>query len=173
MKLATIGFLFIVLCSCSSKEQNKPQIAAYFNVKNYFEKEAARLDNLHRPIQKTVVINGVAETKQIKIESFSDELGTFINSDINKASWRGSFTVKKASNLELYHTDNEKIPVKNVQIQYKNNSVKSIQIIVSTTNILYHSIDTLNYYPDSLYEIKKTQKIRLIEEKRYSVIGKF
>lgn len=173
MKLATIGFLALFLCSCTSKEQNNTQIGAYFDLKNYFEKEADRLNKLNQAIEKTVAINEVNEKKRLKIENFRNELSAFINSDINKASWRGSFTVKKEANSVIYTTNNKKIPVKELKISYKNNKPKAIQIIVSTSNILYHSIDTLNYFPDSLYEIKKTQKIRLINEKKYSVIGKF
>ncbi len=173
MRLTGLGFLIIFFCSCSQKEENIPQSEPYFNIKNYFEKEADRLTKLSLIVHKTVSIDGVSEQKRVKISDYKKELNTFISSDINKASWRGAFTVKKEEDQTFFTTENEKVPVKKVHIRFKNNSVKSIQIIVQTTNILYHSADTLTYFPDSLYEIKKTQKIKLLKEKKYVVIGRF
>ena len=173
MRLIGLCFLIFLSYSCTPIEQNKTEKVAYFSLKNYFEKEAERLNGLNLQIHKTVAINGVNEHKLVKINNFKNELNTFITADINKASWRGAFKVKKNENLALYTTDNIKIPVKKVEIRYQNNKVKSIQIFLRTVNILYHSSDTLTYFPDSLYEIKKTQKIKLLKEKKYVVIGRF
>ena len=172
MKFAGIGFFILILSSCTANEQNKTQTGTYFNLKGYFEKEADRLNKLSLQIDKSVEINGNGEQKLVKIKDFKNELSTFIASDINKSSWRGSFSVKKEASIERYTTLNEKIPVKKVEIRYLNEKIKQIQIIALTNNILYHSSDTLTYYPDSLYEIKKTQKIKLLKEKKYIIKGK-
>lgn len=171
MKITSICILLLILTSCVQEEQNKVQFETYFNLKSYFEKEANRLNKLHLQVDKSVSINGETEHKQVQINDFKNELSIFIDADINKASWRDAFTVKKAEGLELYTTKNEKIPVKKVEIRYQNNKLKSIQILVSTVNILYRSSDTLTYFPDSLYEIKKTQKIKLLKEKKYRING--
>ncbi|MEJ5994223.1 hypothetical protein WG904_07280 [Pedobacter sp. Du54] len=173
MRLVSIGLLILILSSCTANEQNKPQSDAYFNIKGYFETEANRLNQLQLPIDKSVAINGIAEQKIVKIKDFKNELSSFIASDINKASWRGSYTVKKDRDNELYTTTNEKIPIKKIAIHYLNQKIKWIQVIGMTDNLLYHSSDSLTYFPDSLYEIKKTQKIRLLKEKKYVMIGKF
>ena len=173
MKLAGIGFLILILSACTANEQNKTQTGGYFDLKGYFEKEAIRLNTLSLQIDKSVEVNGNGEQKRVKIKDFKNELGTFITSDINKSSWRGSFSVKKETNTESYTTVNAKIPVKKVEIHYLNQKIKWIQIIAITDNILYHSSDTLTYYPDSLYEIKKTQKIKLLKEKKYVISGRF
>ena len=173
MKFAAIGLVVLVLGGCAANEQNKPQSAAYFDLKGYFEKEATKLNKLNLEIDKSVAINGSAEQKIVKIKDFNKELSTFIASDINKLSWRGSFTVKKDANAERYITINDKIPVKQIEIHYLNKKIKQIQIVSVTDNILYHSSDTLNYFPDSLYEIRKTQKIKLLKKKVYVVVGKF
>jgi len=44
--------------------------------------------------------------------------------------------------------------------------------VISNKNILYSSGDTLVYYPDSLYEIRKHQKIKLLAQKTYQITGK-
>lgn len=173
MKLVGIGFLILILSSCVQEDQNKKEIETYFSLKNYFENEAERLNKFDLGVDKLVAIDGETEHKQILINDFKNELSIFIDADINKASWRGAFTVKKAEGVEIYTTKNEKIPVKKVEIHYQKNKLKSIQILVITKNILYNSSDTLTYFPDSLYQIKKTQKIKLLKEKKYIVIGKF
>jgi len=173
MRLIKIAFLLIILSSCSQPTQNKAQAKAYFDLKGYFEKEADRLDKLGLKIDKSVSINGIEEHKLIKVEDFNKELNSFITLDINKASWRDAFKVKKENNLLMYTTDNEKIPVKKVEIQYQNNKVSSIYIVTEVDNILYHSTDTLSYRSNQFYEIKKTQKIKLLKEKKYTIIGKF
>ncbi len=173
MRLAGIGLLILLLSACAQKEQKKAQSETYFNLRSYFEKEAERLNKLNLQLDKLVAIGEDVEQKKVNIKDFNRELSTFINSDINKASWRGAFTVKKERNLELYTTENEKIPVKRVEIQYQNNRIRSIKIDIATENILYRSTDRLTYFPDSLYEINKIQKIKLLKEKKYSVIGKF
>ena len=173
MKFTNLVFLIIFFCSCTQQEQKKYQNGNYFDIKNYFEQEANRLTPLHLMVNKTVSIDGKSEERKIKISDFNKELNIFISSDINKASWRGEFKVNKRENETTYTTENIKIPVKNVRIQFDNNAVKSIRIVVKTDNILYHSTDTLNYIPDSLYQIKKTQKIKLLKKKEYNIVGRF
>jgi hypothetical protein len=173
MRKLIIYLLALFLISCTQKEQEKTSAKIYFDVKGYFEKEAKRLDNNKALVHKSVAINGITEQKTIHIPDFKNELGSFISSDINKASWRGSFNVKKDKDLTVYTTTEEKIPVKKIEVRMQNDKPVYIKILVVNTNILYTSSDTLAYFPDSLYEIKKTQKIKLLKEKKYAVIGKF
>ncbi len=173
MKLIIFSFLIVFISSCTQKEQNKVQIKSYFDLKGYFEKEADRLNKTKSKINKSVAINGETEHKIVKIEDYKAELSSFISSDINKASWKGAFNIQKKGNSTIFSTSNEKIPIKKLEVQYVNNKIRFIQILIETDNILYHSIDSLTYFPDSLYEIKKIQKIKLLKEKKYVVVGKF
>lgn len=173
MKLIGLALLVLFLSSCAQNEKNGAQSNSYFDIKGYFEKEAVRLKKLAPLIQKSVSIDGISEQKKIKIENYKKEFNNFISADINKVSWRGDFVVKIMGDLTQYSTLNNKIPVKELQIRYKDNVVKSIRIIEKTENILYYSSDTLSYFPDSLYEIKKTQKIKLLTQKKYVITGIF
>ncbi len=165
--------LLALFFSCSLKEEKKATDKLYFDLEGYFTKEAARLAKENPTITKTVMVNDKVEKKQLKLENWKQEFGSFIGADINKASWKGSFRISKNENLAIFSSENEKIPVKKVEITYQNKAIRSIKILIATTNILYTSGDLLTYYPDSLYEIKKTQQIKLMKEKRYQVIGKF
>ena len=165
--------LIIFSSSCSLNDEGRIIAKSYFDLDSYFKLEANRLTKSNLQIYKTVVVNGESEEKKIKINNWEKEFETFISSDINKSSWRGSFKVKKDYSTEIYVTDNEKIPIKKVEIFYRNDKISGIKIIINTSNRLYISKDTLSYYPDSLYQIKKVQKIKLMDQKTYQIIGKF
>lgn len=160
----------ISACSYDNKEKEDP---IYFDLKSYFNNEAARLTKNNQLVDKTVMINGKAEQKKLKINNWEQEFSSFIDADINKASWRGSFTLSKADHKETYTSDSKKIPVKKVEIFLMDKKVAGIKIFINNKNDLYNSSDSLVYYPDSLYEIKKTQKIKLMDGKQYIVSGKF
>jgi hypothetical protein len=165
--------LLTLFFSCSLKEEKKATDKLYFDLEGYFIEEATRLAKENPTITKTVMVNDKVEKKQVKLDNWKQEFGSFISADINKASWKGSFRISKAGNLVVFSSENEKIPVKKVEITYQHKTIQSIKILIVNTNILYTSGDILTYYPDSLYEIKKTQQIKLMKEKRYQVTGKF
>ncbi|RZL36844.1 MAG: hypothetical protein EOO96_06180 [Pedobacter sp.] len=170
MILAVFAF---ALAGCNQREESKANTDfLYFDVSGYFKKEAVRLKKLNPDVTKAVSVNGKIEKKTIKIKDWTKELAIFSNADINKASWKGSFKIEKSNLLERYTSDNKKIPVKNVSIGKTGNKVNRVEIVISNKNILYSSGDTLVYYPDSLYEIRKHQKIKLLAQKTYQITGK-
>lgn len=159
--------------SCTLKEQDKSNVTAYFDLAAYFKNEAARLAKSNLAITKTVAVNGTREEKKVKISDWEKEFETFISSDINKASWRGSFKLTKTEGEETYTSSSAKIPVKKLQIFYQNNKIRTIKVFINNNNNLYTSKDSLAYYPDSLYQINKTQQIKLMDEKKYIITGRF
>ena len=172
MKVILICLIVFSISACNSNNKEKEN-PIYFDLKSYFSSEAVRLTKNDQVVDKTVMINGKAEQKKIKISNWEQEFSSFIDADINKASWRGSFALSKADNLETYTSDSKKIPVKKVEIFLMDKKVIGVKIFINNKNDLYTSSDSLVYYPDSLYEIKKTQKIKLMYGKQYIVRGKF
>lgn len=173
MKKLILYSLVICCCACTFKEQDKLTTKTYFDLAGYFKKEALRLKKANLPIDKIVMVNGKMEEKKITITDWEKEFDSFISSDINKASWKGSFKTEKDNNVATYTSNNDKIPVKKVELTYQNEKITAIKIFVTNTNDLYTSKDTLSYYPDSLYQIKKIQNIKLMSEKNYQITGKF
>ncbi|RDC55400.1 hypothetical protein DU508_17670 [Pedobacter chinensis] len=164
----------LALFSCNQKNESEANTdLLYFDLKGFFEQEIVRLEKLNPTVNKAVSVNETPENKNVKITDWKKELAIFVNADINKASWRGSFKINKENNADIYVSNNKKIPVKKVHIEKQGLKVSKIEILIANTNILFQSHDTLSYYPDSLYEIKKQQKIKLLSEKKYKVIGKF
>ncbi|WP_158796751.1 hypothetical protein [Pedobacter sp. L105] len=172
----TIFLLLILLFfgSCNPaapKKQSSP--LTYFDIKGYFAKEAKRLKSLNPEIDKTVTVNQSAEHKKLKIADWQKELSIFSDADINKSAWQGLFKLHQTQDVKTYISDNEKVPVKSLQVSYQNGKIHGIEILISNANSLYTSSDTLSYFPDSLYQVKKTQHITLLKEKNYRITGKF
>ncbi|WP_432711742.1 hypothetical protein [Pedobacter sp.] len=166
---AACSLLFML--SCGHAEQQKQQPQHYFNLKGYFEQEALRLNKKNALVQKTVAVNEAMETKAVHIADWNKEFANFIDADINKSAWQGFFKVTKNKNQEIYTATQEKVIVKKLLITRKENKIVAIKVLLNTSNYLYQSTDSLSYYPDSLYEISKTQKIRLMGQKKYNIKG--
>jgi hypothetical protein len=169
-------FLFLtplIFAGCGSPAPQGAAPDPYFDLKGYFQQEVARLNKLQPLVDKTVTVNEKAERKKFKVANWADELTVFIDADINKSAWQGLFTVTRTDSVERYRSDDDKVPVKLVQVERKNKVITGITILLVTKNYLYQSADTLRYYPDRLYEIRKQQHIKLLDPKQYRVSGKF
>jgi len=174
MRLLLFGFLLLSsLVSCNLKEGGKEKVKTYFDLETFFKSEAKRLSAKNQTIDKTVIINGKAEHKKLTITNWEKEFSAFIDADINKASWKGSFGVSNVNNTKIYTSNSDKIAVKKLEVTTENGNILAIKIFVANINSLYTSRDSLTYYPDSLYEIKKVQHIKLMDQKKYDVIGRF
>jgi hypothetical protein len=164
--------IVLFLGSCNSAPQKQNSAGPYFDLKGFIEKEVKRLKQLNPVIGKTVMVNNAEEHKRLKISNWQKELSAFTDADINKSAWKGLFSRHKSPTEESYSSDNEKVPVKSLTVQYRDGRIFRIQILNSNSNSLYTSNDTLSYYPDSLYEIRKNQHIRLLNQKNYRITGR-
>lgn len=175
MKKTLILSLIATCClACTVPDkQDEPKKIVYFDVQAFFNKEIKRLSELNPTVYKTVSENGQQESKQLKINDWKRELKLFLAADINKAAWRSAFKIDKSDSLTTYTSLDEKIPIKKLSIIKLKDKVIEIEVINVNYNILYKATDTLNYYTDSLYRIKKTQNIKLLSPKTYEVTGKF
>lgn len=175
MRAHSSMFLVILFFGACNSAGPKKQSSAlqYFDLKGYIVKESIRLKQLNTSIEKTVVVNNAAEQKKIKIADWQKELSVFTDADINKSAWQGLFQSHKEKDAEVYVSNDDKVPVKSLTVSYKLGKVTGISILISNANSLYTSNDTLSYFPDSLYQVKKTQHITLLKEKNYRITGRF
>ncbi len=165
------GCSLLFLLACGDAEQPKVAAPQYFDLKAYFRQEAARLNKSQPLVSKTVSVNDSSEHKKIRISDWNKELANFSDADINKSAWTGMFKVLKSDSQEVYSSTDDKVLVKKLEITRKDNNISAIRIWLNTSNYLYNSTDTLTYIPDSLYEIRKMQQIRLMDVKKYAVKG--
>lgn len=165
--------ILLVFMGCNPAEKNQKNALTYFDIKGYFEQEALRLNATHPLLAKTVAVNDNTETKQIRITDWAKELSVFADADINRNAWKGLFSKKSNGRQDVYTSADKKVPVKEVMITKRNGGIYGIRILISYSNVLYSSADTLSYFPDSLYQVKKKQQIKLLAEKNYTITGRF
>lgn len=155
----------------------KPQIKEtgaklkFFDLKAFFSADTARLNKLGKPVLKTVTHNGATETKAVPIDNWGQELELFMASDINKPAWRDSYTITNSGGFLIYKAKFPDLKTRELLIKKEGEKVKYILIFNRINTSLYQTSEKLSYFPDSLYIIEKSQKIRLMGFNRYKITG--
>ncbi|RKR82585.1 hypothetical protein BDD43_2770 [Mucilaginibacter gracilis] len=161
--------LFFVACR-PDEQQTTPQ---YFGLEPYFKAEAERLNKLHPTINKSVIYNSHAETKLVAIKNWKQELGLFIESDINKPAWRNDYKVTVKADSVFYNAIDTNLRTRSIVIVNRAHKIKLIAITNFTKNSLYQTTDNLSYYPDSVYRIEKRQSVKILGANNYQITGRF
>jgi len=174
MKKLLIILLFCPLCLtfCTPNQKSDNSSKKYFDLKSYFENEARYLQKKNPLVNKTIAKNDLTESKSIAIRNWANELGLFSGSDINKPAWNTEYEIKNTDNEIQYLAKDSKLKTKKIIIdKSENGKINHIIILNGVINSLYTSSEELHYYPDSLYIIRKKQKILIIGSNDYSVTG--
>ncbi|MFC5282133.1 hypothetical protein [Pedobacter alpinus] len=166
-------YLFIIVilfsgCNSCNEPTTRKQIY-YFDLQAYFGEQAVLLKN--KSIVKTVAKNKVAEKQNLIISNWEQEFSLFTESDINKAAWKDSYTKDSTANKIKYTAKEVDLRVRSIEINLQNLKPSKITIVNQGDNYLYHTTDTLTYIPDSLYQIKKHQKVILLGLNNYVITG--
>jgi hypothetical protein len=171
--VAFVSGIALITCFQACKPGIKETGAAlkYFDIKEYFKIDIARLNKVNKPVFKTVTHNGLTESKNIFISKWGRELDLFIESDINRPDWKNSYSVASTPGLLIYKAKYPELKMREMRIQKDNGKVKEILIFNRTENILYQTTEKLSYFPDSLYVIDKAQKVRLLGANAYCIKG--
>jgi len=164
--------LYFILILPACKPAIKQKIN-YFDVKGFFGRESSRLTKLNKPVYKTVYHNGVTENKKIHIDSWDTEFGLFSGSDINRPAWLGSYHVISEGNIIIYKAKDPELTTQEILIKKTGDKVEYMLIYNHTKNLLYTNDEELSYFPDSLYQINKTQTVRLLGTNKYQIKGFF
>lgn len=162
----------------SCNEPNNAPVAGpaapYFSLADYFNQEATRLQQLNPDMVKTVAKNGEQESKEVRIMDWKEEFALFIDADINKPAWQSSYQVDSTETSVTYKSTDPKLRTAEITVEKQGNgSVTHIHIVNKVNNMLYHTDEELDYYPDSLYRITKRQRVRVIGESDYTIMGKW
>lgn len=170
MKWLLIPILALVAsCGLTSDNKAERQKDYFFDLKGYFEQEAARLSSNNQPVFKEVMRNNASEKKKLKV-IWKQELEIFAGSDINKSAWKDSYrTVVNGNSTSYLATEEELKTRKIVLVKNADGSLKHIRIHNRTDNFLYNSTEQLDYYPHIGYRIEKSQRVRLIGHNHYII----
>ncbi len=166
--------LIAALTACKSADQAPDIKNTYFDIRGFFTSEASRLSASKPMVAKMITDDSTSEKKNIRIANWQNELALFSASDINKPSWRDSYGVTQEANITTYTALEEGLRTRLISIK-KNTSGKTVLIRIhnKTSNLLYSSEESLEYFPDSLYRIEKYQDIKLLGAHRYVIEAKF
>ena len=163
-----------MLCaSCRPEIKEAKGSLAYFDIKGFFTADAARLNREQIMVTKTVMHNGDSQTKNINNINWVNEFALFINSDINKPAWSSSYTIQNTNGLLVYKAKTPDLKTSLVVIKKDGDKIRSIIIDNHTANMLYENTEQLTYFPDSVYQISKWQKVRFLGKNTYSIKGVF
>jgi hypothetical protein len=144
----------------------------YFDLKKFISADSARLAKSKVTVVKTVIHNGShAQTKRVSISNWGRELSLFAQSDINKPAWRQSYLVEVKGDSTIYKARETKLNMRRMVVTQKNGAVTKISILNASSNLLFHSSETLVYIPDSLYIINKQQQVKLLGDNTYMIKG--
>ncbi|WP_428330248.1 hypothetical protein [Mucilaginibacter sp.] len=164
-------FLLTGFSSCKPDLKETGPDAKYFDLKGYFKADTARLNKLNPFVLKSIAHNGVIESKKVKIADWGKELDLFIGSDINKPAWKNSYDVTDNDEFLIYKRKDPSLKMYKMVIRRDKQKVRWILIENYTKNSLYETTEKLSYFPDSLYLIEKTQKVRFLGINRYRIQG--
>ena len=166
----------LVLClgyACKPEIKETGAAIKYFDLKEFFRADSARLTRRGKPVTKTVTHNGESETKQLKITNWGRELSLFFNSDINKPAWKNSYTIINTADSLVYKAKFPELKTRELVIKKINGKVSAIYIKNSIHNLLYSTTEELNYIPGAYYLIQKTQQVKVMGANNYTVKGVF
>jgi hypothetical protein len=169
----------LVAISCTSCEQeNEVKTIKYFDIKALFTHQIEKMAKQKPVFKKEIEINSEKETKEISTIDWTKELNPFMQSDINKPAFLGTYDVIETdSAIEYRLKADEKKPISLIKIVKKlqNQQVVSIDISSSDENLLYRweKHITANFEEGNLkkYTIKGKQKILIFDEENYKIVG--
>jgi hypothetical protein len=170
---------FIGLSISCTNPKSSERVISYFDLKTFFENEIERLNKLNPSVQKIALNDNKRENKIFTKVDWEKELNIFIESDINKSAWKNSYSTASASDSSsetlTYKALEGSLSIRYISVKKDQHTqkVKEIEIRKVTINNLYRSTQVLKYFPDSTYYIIGKQKVRLMDENMYGVIGSF
>lgn len=168
--------IWFMACS-GEKAADLPK--AYFDLAAFADSAFSNLDTVNVRLEKTVEFNGQTETMLTPASFLKEDMEIVKQMDINKPSWKTSFTAStkltEAGEQTTYIAIDEKLPVRQMRItRYSGTGrVRQIYAFRKSKNLLYGIEQEIHWHCDSVLEINTVQNITLLKPKRYHSIIRF
>ena len=169
------GIVLLITAGCKP-DTSSPGRANYFDLKGYFQEEAARMAKRDPAIVKTSIHNGNSETQHLHIGDWLSEFSLFIASDINKAAWKSSYKADTSGSFISYTARDPDLRTHDILIKKEGIKIKWILIHNYTKRSVFgknlsETIEKLSYFPDSLYQVQRKQYTRMLGTNIYNIKG--
>jgi len=154
-------------CTPDSTEVS-PDQAAFFDLRNYVNKEVDRLTSRKTKVIKTITLNGKTETKELEDLNFSNDLRIFREADINKPAWLEKYTTESKTlsgshKLTTYEALDSSLVTRELAVEEDFGEVTKITIKRKTGTVLSNGNHQLKYAPATGYSMTTQQENRFGE----------
>ncbi|WP_437921596.1 hypothetical protein [Sphingobacterium sp. LRF_L2] len=169
------AFITALFFSCQQQEDKSTvKKTTYIDIPQFFQQEIKRLATENPEIEKTVVKDSSSETKKMAIQDWSNELASFSTVDLNKPAYNGLIKKDSTDKRVIYTTNDPKIDLTSVEIQYDEQNTASVFLIKRRIkNLLYQTNEVLIYKKNQSYSIEKNQSVILLGDKHYQIQANF
>lgn len=179
MRCIKLSVLLLLFASCSSNSgENVSPNGVVMNLDNYFQKEAASLQQTpDLVVKKTIAEGELVETIQQDSVVWQKEFTLFREMNTDKPNlWhryeRDTFMQQGGKKLVTYETSDLEAPVKLTTWLYDAaNNLQMVTIYYHNKNYLYETEMTLHYLPSKGYGIKGWRKTIFSNKKEFDIFA--
>lgn len=169
-KVAIASAIAALFVSCGpSTPASTANSESYVDIPAYFKAEIERMKQSNPTVEKTVKKDSISETKTLQIANWDNELSSFVSIDLNKPAYRGIFQKDSVDNKVTLTTNDPKIDISHVEIDYQDGKPVAFLIKRSSKSSLYATHETLYYKQNEQYSLEKKQDIKVLGEKYYFI----
>lgn len=164
----------VIACavSCSSNDTATGEKRDYYPIHDFFRKEVDSLQRANPTVSKSVGKGNEQETKEVHIKNWENEMGAFLSVDLSKPAYEGMYSVDSSDNSIIYTALSPDVDISLLHIGFNaQGQIDSIEIVKSTSNILYQNKEKLTYKRGVSYTLTKNQDILLLGANVYHIIG--
>jgi hypothetical protein len=172
-----IGTIFFISCR-QSTSADVPEGRGYFDLAGLVKKDISYNKTNGCGELKTVLVNGIRETKKMDSINWEKEMQPLLECDINKPAWRGKFQVD-TFRTELpditiqYHSLSDKINVRTITIQERNGEVRRINITKEIRSLIFSSDQLIEYFPGKGFAVRGEQSAIMMKDFALNVDVKY
>lgn len=175
MKNKIYYFLILFISSCADAPVVKHE--PYFSISKFMTDEIKQHQTTNTRLLKMVKRDDQLETREIAVSNWEHELKPFFESDIDKPAWHLAYicdTVKTDSLMQVvYVANDEKAPVRRMQIDYLQEQIQRIDIQFEKNNPWFSLKRNLIYQRNIGYQISGEQNMVLSDPSLFEINVKF
>jgi hypothetical protein len=179
MLTTRISFLFLILCSllACKPEVNENVQTSFYPWGKYLTAQIDSLSKNPLAANKTILLDGQKEVKQLSGIDWKQEWAMFLHADLNTPAAASGYDNLSEDGFVWYSLkSNEKLPVKKLYIQLDAlDRPAKVEIIIEEDNFLFKTQKKLhmNFANGQVqtYSIEGTQQMRWMSPTHYQLMG--
>ncbi|CAH1001519.1 hypothetical protein LEM8419_02422 [Neolewinella maritima] len=155
---------FPLLTGCYADElQQDMEREPFFDLAGYIDAQVDSLTALDPTVRKTIVLNGVEESKELDDLRFATDLRLFREADINKPAWLDKYTLAEeeaqggGAQVRVYTATDSSMQTRQLEVTLIDDRPTKIVVLRKTGTVLSDGTHRLTYDPALGYDIRTEQ----------------